>query len=114
MGCRMKVCVLFWSFISFQYCVAFVINRNGIVIQYDITSISKCQSGGESVGRHVGGSLADCVLECGLREHCGSLSYSGKTRLCEMFTNNSKENLTTESCMFVSKTDIKVEKVISN
>lgn len=93
---------------------SFSISEDGISITYEVSKLSTCRIDKTLARRTLGDGLSDCVIECGLQHGCKALSYNRHVLMCELYTSITTESFIKGSCIYISSTDIYVEKVLSN
>lgn len=86
-------------------------DKDGVTVKYKVTMGSFCGNEGESFSKFVGIPLAECVKECGTRQHCEGLRYHRRYTLCELLSGLNDGPQTDRSCIFIPASDIVVEQV---
>ena len=87
-------------------------NENGVTFIYAMNFRSKCRKMNDVVLIHKGVSIANCVAECGLRQHCASLNYKRQGHICELFSSAEEGDEYIKGCIFIPASEITVNQVI--
>ena len=96
---------------------AFASNLNNLQIkeleiEYKVTHGNICLPDTNRFQFFFGVTISQCVTECGARGHCKALTYKGKINVCELFLTSNTDNSSSGDCLYVTKDDINMKKVI--
>lgn len=81
---------------------------NDVKISYNLNFNKKCHSENGRIAVLFGMSIAQCVRECGLRDHCGALNFWRLSHLCELFSSPEEGVEYHRGCIQVTGSDIEV------